>query len=149
MITMTCLILLMPELPLDPWAGAGEPAPAPTVTATRAATPARLATRVGITRAILPTQARGSSSKHQSSAKLPGSPRTACGGSWVMCARPWSPRRESERAHVLPGHRDRSAPRRHGTVPDLEPGPLGAAAGVARLGQPGARPVSRRVLLSR
>src|SRR5436309_493319 len=52
MITTTCLILLMPELPLDAWAGSGAPTPA--VSATSATTPARLATRVGTTRAILP-----------------------------------------------------------------------------------------------
>src|SRR4051794_32189927 len=57
MITITCLILWMPELPLDVWevSAAPAPAPAPTVSAARATTPARLLTRVGITSAILPT----------------------------------------------------------------------------------------------
>src|SRR5690348_15507119 len=149
MITTTCLIFWMPELPFCAWAASGAPTPTPTVTATKAATPARLATRVGITRAILPTQTRESSSQHQSRAKSAGVPRTTSDGWWVMCARSRTPRRDSELAHVLPGHRDRSAPRRHGIVPDFEPGPLGAPAGMARLGQPGARPVSERVLLSR
>ncbi len=31
MITTTCLILWMPELPLDAWAGAGAPTPTPAV----------------------------------------------------------------------------------------------------------------------
>src|SRR6266516_2097202 len=67
MITTTCLILWMPELPLD--VGTGSGAPAPTVSATRATTPARPVTRVGITRSILPTRARGTSAPCQSCAK--------------------------------------------------------------------------------
>src|SRR5437868_5000356 len=55
MITMTCLIFWMPELPLDACAEAGAPMPVPAVSATRATTPARPVTRVGITGPILPS----------------------------------------------------------------------------------------------
>src|SRR5260370_89463 len=71
MITTTCLIFWMPELPLDVWAGAGAGAPTPIVSAARAITPARLVTGVGPTRAILPTETRGSSSQRQRCAKSP------------------------------------------------------------------------------